>query len=64
MLRWHDYDEAQRLAVEVERLGVHYAALENKPQQLMERIAAARRAGGRSCGWSSTEFGRNGTGCG
>ena len=46
LLRWHDYDEAQRLAVEVERLGVHYAAMENKPQQLMERIAAARRAGG------------------
>ena len=38
--------EAQRLAVEVERLGVRYAAMENKPQQLMERIAAARRAGG------------------
>ena len=44
LLRWHDFNEAQRLAGEVQRLDVRYGPLEAKPEQLLERIAAAQRA--------------------
>ena len=44
LLRWHEFNEAQRLAGEVQRLDVRYGPLEQKPEQLLERIAAAQRA--------------------
>jgi len=46
LLRWREFDEAQRLAGEVQKLDVHYGPLDSKPDQLLERIAAAKRAAG------------------
>ena len=46
LLRWRDYDEAERLAGEVQRLGIEYSPFEPKPEQLLGRIDAAKRAAG------------------
>jgi general secretion pathway protein D len=42
LLRWKDYDEAERLVRHVEGLHVNYGPFEVKPEALAERIAAAR----------------------
>ena len=42
LMRWKDYDEAERLVRHVQGLGVNYGPFEVKPQALAERIAAAR----------------------
>jgi general secretion pathway protein D len=46
LLRWREYDEAARLAGEVQQLDLHYGPLDPKPQQILDRIAAAKRATG------------------
>ena len=45
LLRWRDYGEAQRLAVEVQSLGISYGPFEAKPEQLLSQIAAAKLRG-------------------
>jgi len=43
LLRWKDYDEADRLVQHADGMGVNYGPFDVKPQALAERIAAARR---------------------
>jgi general secretion pathway protein D len=43
LLRWKDYDEAERLVQHVKGLRINYGPFEAKPDTLMERITAARR---------------------
>ncbi len=43
LLRWHDFDEAQSLAVQIQQLDLHGGPLDPNAQQLMDRITAARR---------------------
>ncbi len=45
LLRWKDFDEAERLVQHAESMGVVYGPFDVKPQALAERIAAARRQG-------------------
>lgn len=42
LLRWHDYDEAERLAMEAGRMNVPFNVYESNPQSLLEKIAAQR----------------------
>ena len=46
LLRWREYDEAERLAGEVQKLGIEYSPFEPKPEQLLQRIDIAKRAAG------------------
>jgi general secretion pathway protein D len=43
LLRWRELDEAERLATEAARQQVMFSPYEMKPQDLLERVAAARR---------------------
>ncbi len=43
LLRWKDYDEAERLVQHVKGLRINYGPFEAKPDSLLERITAARR---------------------
>ena len=45
LMRWQDFGEAERLAMEAARQGVTYSPFESKPQDLLSRIAAARSQG-------------------
>ena len=42
LLRWHDYGEAERLAVEAGRMNVPFNVYEINPQSLLEKIAVQR----------------------
>ncbi len=46
LMRWKDYDEADRLIQHVKALRVNYGPFEAKPEALLEKIAAARRQSG------------------
>ena len=46
LLRWGEQDEAERLAGRAAGMRIVYGPFEQKPQDLLERIAAARRQGG------------------
>ena len=43
LLRWSEYDEAERLARRAAALRIDYGPFEQKPQELMQQIASARR---------------------
>ncbi|MBI3837715.1 MAG: general secretion pathway protein GspD [Planctomycetia bacterium] len=43
LMRWKDYDEAERLARHVQGLRVNYGPFEVRPEGLLEKIAAARK---------------------
>ncbi len=43
LLHWNEYDEAERLARRAAALPIIYGAFEQKPQELLQRIASARR---------------------
>ncbi len=43
LLKWNDFDTAERVAVDAQRLGVDFGVFEASPQQLIERIETARR---------------------
>ncbi len=43
LLRWHEYDEADRLTRHAAALRIEYGPFEQKPQDMIQRIAAARR---------------------
>ena len=43
LLRWGEYDEAERLASRAAALRIVYGPFEQKPQELIQRIASARR---------------------
>ncbi|HEV3138254.1 MAG TPA: hypothetical protein VGZ26_10125, partial [Pirellulales bacterium] len=47
LLRWKDYDEAERLARHVQGLRIKYGPFEAKPESLLEKIAAARKQNSR-----------------
>ena len=47
LLRWGQQDEAERLAGRAAGMQIVYGPFEQKPQDLLERIAAARRQSGR-----------------
>lgn len=42
LMNWGEFDEADRLASDAERLGVNYGPFDVKPASLRQRIAAAR----------------------
>ena len=46
LLRWGEYDEAERLAGRAAALRIVYGPFEQRPQELIQRIAAARRQSG------------------
>ena len=46
LMRWKDFDEAERLTQSVKSLNVAFGPFEVKPETLMEKIAAARRKSG------------------
>ncbi len=43
LLRWHDYDEAERLAAEAAEMNANFGPYQKNPRELAARIAAARR---------------------
>ena len=43
LLRWHEFDEAERLVNEAQRLGLNYGPFEASPEMLQKRIADARK---------------------
>lgn len=43
LMRWKDYNEAERLAADAARLEVNYGPFEAKPSALLERITAERK---------------------
>jgi general secretion pathway protein D len=45
LLRWRDFDEAERLARDADRLGVTFGHFDAKPADLLRRVAAARQGG-------------------
>jgi general secretion pathway protein D len=45
LLKWRDYDEAERLVQHVQGLRVNYGPFEAKPEPLLEKIAASRQDG-------------------
>ncbi len=65
LARWGEFDEAERLAGRAANIRIVYGPFEQKPQELLERIAAARRgqrpatavAGGRDTAPASSEPG-------
>jgi general secretion pathway protein D len=44
LLRWKQFDEAERLAVDARNQGVHYSPFEVTPPQLLQRVAQQRKA--------------------
>jgi general secretion pathway protein D len=46
LLRWQDFDEAERLANDALKLRVNYGPFEAKPTSLLDRIAEERKAAG------------------
>ena len=46
LMRWKDFDEAERLTQSVKSLNVAFGPFEVKPETLMEKIAAAHRKSG------------------
>jgi general secretion pathway protein D len=46
LLQWQDFDEAERLAIDAEKLDVAYGPYDLKPSAVVQRIAAARKQGG------------------
>jgi len=48
--RWREYNEAERLTRDTQRLGINYSPFEAKPDQLLGRIAEARQAAGPATG--------------
>ncbi len=43
LLRWREFDEAERLVGEAQRLGLNYGPFEASPEMLQKRIADARK---------------------
>ena len=43
LLRWREFDEAERLALEAKKLPVQYNPIETRPDSLLQRIAGERR---------------------
>jgi general secretion pathway protein D len=48
LLRWREFDEAERLAMEAKKVPVQYNPIETRPDSLLERIASERHQGGLS----------------
>ena len=54
LVRWGEYDEAERLANRAAAMRIVYGPFEQKPQDLLQRIADARRqAGVTGASWSN-----------
>ncbi len=45
LLRWREFDEAERLASDAKKLPLQYNPIETRPDTLLQRIAAERRGG-------------------
>jgi general secretion pathway protein D len=43
LMRWRDFDEAERLALSIKSLRVNYTPFELQPDAVLEKIAAARK---------------------
>ncbi len=46
LLRWREFDEAERLALEAKKLPVQYNPIETRPDTLLQRITSERRQNG------------------
>lgn len=44
LMRYRDYDEAERLAMEAQRQGVRFSQFEPRPEQILQHIADLRRS--------------------
>jgi len=47
LLRWGDIDEAERLALDAQKLNLRYSPFENSPERVLAQVAAARQTGAR-----------------
>ncbi len=45
LMRWKEYDEAERLAMDANRLKANYGPFDAKPENLLGKINAERRGG-------------------
>src|SRR6516164_3902405 len=45
LLRWREFDESERLAVDAKKLPVQYNPIESRPDMLLQKIAQERRGG-------------------
>jgi len=46
LLRWGDIDEAERLALDAQKLNLRYSPFENSPERVLAQVAGARQTGG------------------
>ncbi|HKD36365.1 MAG TPA: hypothetical protein VKB78_06175, partial [Pirellulales bacterium] len=53
LLRWREFDEAERLAADAKKLQVQYNPIESRPETLLQRIAQERRGGAASAAGTS-----------
>lgn len=61
LLKWNDFDEAERLVTQAAEQRVDYSPVETNPQRLLERITAARRnARGPQSGQSAAQMSKGG----
>ncbi len=56
LLRWREFDEAERLALEAKKLPVQYNPIETRPDSLLQRIAGERRQIGPGTGTSRVDL--------
>ena len=61
LARWSELDPAEQLALRAARLNIAYSPFEQKPQDLLDRIANLRRQGnGRAAAGGTASAGQNG----
>ena len=53
LLRWREFDEAERLTADAKKLPVQYNLIESRPDSLLERIASQRRGAAQSASGGS-----------
>jgi general secretion pathway protein D len=56
LLRWREFDEAERLTLEAKKLPVQYNPIETRPDSLLQRIASERRQIGPGAGTSRVDL--------
>lgn len=55
LLKWNDLDTAERVAMNVGRMGVDFNTFGSSPQKLLQRIKAARNQGSNPSGITATQ---------
>ncbi len=47
LLRWGDVEEAERLALDAQKMNLRYSPFENSPEAMLSRVSAVRQGGAR-----------------